>query len=170
MLTIRSHIAYTSVASRTPASPPRKRRTRTAATRMDERPTPVPSAPVPRGPERSTPVPDLPARDRPANDDNPDKLREVPLAVPFEGRFRERADKEGGGSADALAGIEGRTEGVAVLDSRSVLRFSVYLIRDPVTDEVVYVGQTSDFPKRRRAHLRFWRGDARPKRHVGISR
>lgn len=47
-----------------------------------------------------------------------------------------------------------RRGGSSLANAETDGRYTIYLIRSPITNEPVYVGQTQNFSKRRKAHVR----------------
>ena len=184
MLTIRSHVNYRPGSCR-------------SAPLLSLAPIASRRPPTPSDPERR-PRPE-PSRDRaprpaPANDDDADAVREVPLAVPFEGRGHGHGAGHDAGERDRrcpdpldappvrpehyVGSMELYEAGHARIVQQRTRervhaprdgRYTIYAILDPATGEAVYVGQSGDTRKRQRRHLAYWSGKLEPVRGIPIS-
>ena len=186
MPTIRTHVNYRPGSCRSAplASPSIASRRPLTPCAPERRSRPEPS----RDPTR---CPDRAPRPVPANDDDADAGREVPLTVPFEGRGPDRRypdpldappvhPEHYVGSMELYEAshariVAQRTRGCTGEGTRERVhasrdgRYTIYAILDPVTGEAVYVGQTGDMRARRGKHLAFWRGRRAPRPTLLIS-
>ena len=178
MPTIRTHVNYRPGSCRSAplASPSIASRRPLTPCAPERRSRPEPS----RDPTR---CPDRAPRPVPANDDDADAGREVPLTVPFEGRGPDRRYPD---PLDAppvhpehyVGSMELYEAGHARIVQQRTRervhaprdgRFMIYAILDPVTGEAVYVGQTGHLRQRRAKHLAYWSGSRAPRPTLLIS-